>query len=256
MQEKIDALQKKSITCGCRRSHDKSFLNYVYCWFNYTWYFSCKFNHSIIDPNHHLLSSICSLLVKCNLNHTPPPPSPSKFHLSGTAAVRRPVFSRLSVQLVCRCGLGSRPAGQPYPEGAAAEGSTGHQPGKAPCVLAAAVHQHPLPGRTLTTAVSCWNDRDAMPTGYVCRGRKDCVWTEAYLWQITVITEVSRKKMEQCHIVVILQGDKIIRRVSIVFVLCLCVCFECLGGTCAGYFGLASVVGVVLAHVLGDLAFL
>lgn len=62
--------------------------------------------------------------------------------------------------------------------------------------------------------------------------------------------------MEQCHIVVVLQGDKIIRRVSNVCALCLCVCFECLGGTYAGYFGLAFVVGVLLAHVLGDLAFL
>lgn len=88
------------------------------------------------------------------LSHSLFPPS-SKFHLSGPAAVRRPVLSRLSVQLVCRCGLGSRPAGQPHPEGAAAEGSIGHQPGKASCVPAAAVHQHPLPGRTLTVAIRC-----------------------------------------------------------------------------------------------------
>lgn len=42
------------------------------------------------------------------------------------------------------------------------------------------------------------------------------------------------------------------------FALCLCVCCECLGSTSAGYFGLVSVVGVLLAHVLegGDLAFL
>lgn len=71
----------------------------------------------------------------------------------------RPLLSRLSVQLVCRCGPGSRLAGQPHPEGAAAEGSAGHQPGEAPGVPAAAVHQHPLPGMTLT--MSCWNDRDA-----------------------------------------------------------------------------------------------
>lgn len=72
----------------------------------------------------------------------------SKFHLSGAAAVRRPLFSGLFVQLVRRRGPGSRPAGQPHPEGAAAEGPTGHQSGEAPRVFAAAVHQHPLPGGT------------------------------------------------------------------------------------------------------------
>ncbi len=35
---------------------------------------------------------------------------------------------------------------------------------------------------------------------------------------------------------------------------CVSVFFECLGGAFAGYFGLASVVGVLLARVLGDLA--
>lgn len=73
----------------------------------------------------------------------------SKFHLSGAAAVRRPLFSRLFVQLVRCRGLGSRPAGQPHPEGAAAEGPIGHQSGEAPRVFTAAVHQHPLPGGTL-----------------------------------------------------------------------------------------------------------
>lgn len=71
----------------------------------------------------------------------------SELHLSGPAAVRRPVFSGFPVQLVCRRGSGSRPAGQPHPEGAAPQGSAGHQPGEAPCLAAAAVHQHPLPGR-------------------------------------------------------------------------------------------------------------
>lgn len=55
----------------------------------------------------------------------------------------------------------------------------------------------------------------------------------------------------------VLQGDKIVRRVSNTCVhVCTVVhvCFECLGGTYAGYFGLASIVGVTLAHVLGDLA--
>ncbi len=87
--------------------------------------------------------------------------SPSQFHLSGPAAVRRPVLSRLSVQLVCCCGPGSRPAGQPHPEGAAAEGPTGHQPGEAPCVPAAAVHQHPLPGRTPAVALNSWSEGNA-----------------------------------------------------------------------------------------------
>lgn len=74
--------------------------------------------------------------------------SVSELHLSGPAALRRPVLSGLSVQLVCRRGTGSCPAGQPHPEGAAPQGSAGHQPGKAPGLAAAAVHQHPLPGRT------------------------------------------------------------------------------------------------------------
>lgn len=56
---------------------------------------------------------------------------------------------------------------------------------------------------------------------------------------------------EQCYIIVVLQGDKIVRRVSKVFAYS--VCFECLGSTCADYFGLASVVGVSVAHELGDL---
>lgn len=66
----------------------------------------------------------------------------------------RPVFSGFSVQLVCRRGSGSRPAGQPHPEGAAPQGSAGHQPGEAPCLAAAAVHQHPFPGRTLKRGAS------------------------------------------------------------------------------------------------------
>lgn len=75
----------------------------------------------------------------------------SQLHLCGPAAVRRPVLSRLSVQLVRRRGPGSRPAGQPHPEGAAAEGAARHQPGQTPRLPAAAVHQHPLPGRTVKT---------------------------------------------------------------------------------------------------------
>lgn len=72
----------------------------------------------------------------------------SELHLSGPAAVRRPVLSGFPVQLVCSRGSGSRPAGQPHPEGAAPQGSAGYQPGEAPRLAAAAVHQHPLPGRT------------------------------------------------------------------------------------------------------------
>lgn len=75
----------------------------------------------------------------------------------------RPVLSRLSVKLVCRCGPGARPAGQPHSEGAAAEGSTGHQSGQAPRLSAAAVHQHSLTGRTRLTLIN-------VPTGYVCLG--------------------------------------------------------------------------------------
>ena len=61
--------------------------------------------------------------------------------------MRGAVLGRLAVQLVCGGGPGPRPAGQPHPEGAAAAGAAGHQPGEAPGVPAAAVHQHPLPGR-------------------------------------------------------------------------------------------------------------
>lgn len=158
----------------------------------------------------------------------------SQFHLCRTAAVWRPVLSRLPFKLVCCCGLSSCPAGQPHPERAAAEGSACHQPGQAPCVSAAAVHQHPVPGRAMmiqrSVLIGCVSP---FAIGFLkqhyCRSQ----------WR------------EQCHIIVVLQGDKIIRRVSKVY---LCVC-ECLGGTCLCYvFGLAVVVGVLLAHLLGDLA--
>lgn len=57
----------------------------------------------------------------------------------------------------------------------------------------------------------------------------------------------------------VLQGDKIVRRVSKVCIyliyICVCVCvLSVWGGTCPGYFGLASLNGVLVTHVLGDLA--
>lgn len=99
----------------------------------------------------------------------------SELHLSGPAAVRRPVFSGFPVQLVCRRGSGSRPAGQPHPEGAAPQGSAGHQPGEAPCLAAAAVHQHPLPGRMLKRGESVLSARQSFLSvgwfrGAVCEG--------------------------------------------------------------------------------------
>lgn len=80
----------------------------------------------------------------------------SQLYLSGPAALRGPVLSRLFVQLVCCCGLSSRPAGQPHPEGAAAEGSTRHQHGQPTCLPASTVHQHPLPGRTIKIKPLKW----------------------------------------------------------------------------------------------------
>lgn len=85
----------------------------------------------------------------------------SQLHLSRSTALWRPVFSRLPIQLVCCRGAGSRPAGQPHPEGTAPQGSAGHQPGEASSLAATAVHQHPFPGRTLK--------RPSLSTSFECR---------------------------------------------------------------------------------------
>ena len=139
-------------------------------------------------------------------------PFHSQLHLSGPAAVRRPLLSRLSVQLVCRCGLGSLVAGQPHPEGAAAQGSTRHQPGQTPRLSAAAVHQHPLPGRTMKIMLQDW---------------RRC-WLAGCVWVALVCCKNKLKCQQQwtepCHIIVVLQGDKIDRRVSKESVLCVCMC--------------------------------
>lgn len=76
-------------------------------------------------------------------------------------------------------------------------------------------------------------------TGHVCLGRQDVFGK--------LILKCQQQWLEQCHVIVDLQGDKIVRRVSNA-------CCECLGGTSAGYFGLASEVDVLLAHMFGDLA--